>query len=108
MLATILLLLGLFEIYHKYRHNYGRSRNNNIPKNILQIGHSTSLQKRKRYCSLHPVVFVTFTILLFFKGKKMLLVRCITDDIIDILCVILIKGCKHTQMRWKTGDYEIA
>ena len=67
MLATILLLLGLFE---KYRHNYDESRNNKIPKNILKIGHSTSLQKIKRYCSLHPVVFVTFTILLFFKGKK--------------------------------------
>ena len=65
-------------------------------------------RKSKRYCSMHPVVFVTFTILLFFKGKKMLLVRCITDDIIDILCVILIKGCKHTQMRWKERNYEIA
>ena len=103
MLATILLLLGLFE-----RHHYDESRNNKIPKQILKMCNSTSHQKIKRYCPIHPVVFLTFTILLFFKGKKMLLVRCITDDIIDILCVILIKGCKHTQMRWKTGDYEIA
>ena len=64
MLATIL------RIYHEYRHNYDESRKNKIPKNILKIGNITSHQKIKRYCSMHPVVFVTFTILFFFKGKK--------------------------------------